>query len=111
MFDIHEVNMRTKALAFAAVLIFLSSSLSHGETMKCPDKVFSESELADIIKAERAKRQDLPLVFSNYKARVIRLRCLYLYFEYPLPESRGIYQAFTIDPFGELMEFSRGQPQ
>lgn len=102
--------MRTKTLAFAAVLSCLSLSLSYGETLKCPNKVFRESELAEIIKKERAKRQDLPPSFPSYKVRVDRLRCLYLYVEYALPETRGNYQVFTIDPFGELMEFSRSRP-
>lgn len=83
-----------------------------GETLnlKCPDKVFTESELAAIIEKEREKRHDLPPPFPSYKTRVDRLQCLYLYFEYALPETRGNYQVFTIDPFGELMEFSRSQP-
>jgi hypothetical protein len=78
--------------------------------LKCTDKVLTESELAEIIKNERAKRKDLPPAFSNYKTRVDRLRCMYLYFEYALPERRGDYQVFTIDPFGELMDFSRSKP-
>ena len=78
--------------------------------LKCPDKVFTESELAEIIKKERETRDDLPPPFPNYRTRVDRLRCLYLYFEYNLPEKRGDYQVFTIDPLGELMEFSRSQP-
>lgn len=82
----------------------------YGEPLKCSDKVFSESELAEIIKKEREKRSDLPPRFPSYKTRVHRLTCLYLYFEYNLPEKRGDYQVFTIDPFGELMEFSRSQP-
>ena len=80
------------------------------QSMKCPDKVLTQSELAEIIKRERAKRQDLPARFAKYRTRVDRLRCLYLYFEYALPETRGNYQVFTIDPLGELMEFSRSQP-
>ncbi|MGI0015149.1 MAG: hypothetical protein ACREBU_17180 [Nitrososphaera sp.] len=79
-------------------------------SLKCPDKVFTESELAEIIKKEREKRADLPAPFPNYKTRIGRARCLYRYFEYALPETRGNYQVFRIDPFGELMEFSRGQP-
>lgn len=80
------------------------------EPLKCPDKVFAESDLAEIIKKEREKRHDLPPPFASYKTRVDRLRCLYLYFEYNLPEKRGDYQVFTIDPFRELMGFSRSQP-
>ena len=78
--------------------------------MNCPGKDLAENELAQIVKSERAKRHDLPPPFPQYKARVDRSRCLYLYFEYALPERRGDYQVFTIDPLGELMEFSRSQP-
>jgi hypothetical protein len=79
-------------------------------SMKCPDKVLTAGALADIVKKERARRSDLPAPFPAQKTRVERLRCLYLYFEYALPERRGDFQVFTIDPFGELMDFSRSQP-
>lgn len=102
--------MYIKALLFTAILAPLSLSLAQGETLKCPDKVFTESELAEIVKKEREKRQDLPPPFPNYKTRVERLRCMYLYFEYALPETRGNYQVFTIDPYGELMDFSLSKP-
>ena len=82
----------------------------HGASLKCPDEVLSERELAEVVRRERETRSDLPPRFQAYKTRVHRLRCLYLYFEYNLPERRGDYQVFTIDPFGELMEFSRSQP-
>jgi hypothetical protein len=78
--------------------------------MKCPDKTLSERELAEIVKKERAKRDDLPAEFPRYKTQVQRLGCLYLFYEHALPEARGNYQVFTIDPYGELMEFSRSQP-
>jgi len=80
------------------------------EAMKCPDKVLTESALAEIVKQERARRSDLPSPFPAQKTKVERLRCLYLYFEYASPEPRGDYQVFTIDPLGELMDFSRSQP-
>ena len=78
--------------------------------LNCPSKVFTENELAEIVHAEREKRRDLPPLFENFRSRVDRLRCLYLYFEHKVPEQRGDYQVFTIDPFGKLMEFSRSQP-
>lgn len=83
-----------------------------GESIKleCPSKVFTENELAEIVRTEREKRSDLPPVFENVRLRVDRLRCLYLYFEHNVPEQRGDYNVFTIDPLGELMEFSRSQP-
>lgn len=76
---------------------------------KCPDKVLTEAELAEAVKKERAKRKNLPAPFPNSKPRVSRLRCMYLYFEYAQPEVKGKYHAFTIDPFGEVVEFSRGK--
>lgn len=78
--------------------------------LQCPEKVFTESELAEIIKKEREKRSYLPPPFPNYKTRVSRSGCLYLYSEYNVPEKRGDYLEFTIDPFGELMDFSRNRP-
>ena len=78
--------------------------------MACPDRVFSQDELAQIIRTERGKRGDLPSLFEDFRPQVERLRCLYLYFEHKVPEQRGDYQVFTIDSFGELMEFSRSQP-
>ncbi|MBI4604568.1 MAG: hypothetical protein HY721_21610 [Planctomycetes bacterium] len=78
--------------------------------LNCPEKVFSESELAEIVRKARAARDDLPPLFADYRTRVARLRCLYLYFEYRLPERRGDFQTFTIDPYGELLEFSRSEP-
>jgi hypothetical protein len=104
-----EYNQIFKLNRYGAIVDVQTPGESE-ESMKCPDKVFTESELAEIIKKEREKRDDLPAPFPNYRTRVARLRCLYLYFEYALPETRGNYQVFTIDPFGELMEFSRSQP-
>ena len=79
-------------------------------SMECPDKKFSENELAEIIKQAREKRQDLPSEFPNFQIRVNQLRCMYFFFEYAVPKVRGKFQVFVIDPFGELMEFSRSQP-
>jgi len=78
--------------------------------MKCPAHVLTEAELAAIIANERQTRSDLPAAFPSSRVRVERMRCLYLYFEYALPERRGDFQVFTIDPMGELMEFSRSDP-
>ena len=77
--------------------------------LPCPEKVFTEAQLAEIVKSERERRNDLPAPFSKVRTRVARSRCLYLYFEYAVPEVRGKYQVFTIDPFGEIMEFSRSE--
>ena len=83
--------------------------LSHGRALefKCPEKVYSKSELEKIIKKERKLRSNLPQPFSIYKVQFTRFSCLYLYFESELPEGSKNYLVFEIDPFGELMKFSR----
>jgi hypothetical protein len=101
-----EYNQIFKLNQHGAIVDAYASSQTVG-SMKCPDRVLTETELAGIVAKERAKRGDLPAPFPGYKVRVQRLRCLYLYFEYALPETTGTYQVFTIDPFGELMGFSR----
>jgi len=86
--------------------------LAQGQLVKlqCPDKVFTENELAEIIRTEREKRVDLPPPFTSYEVLVQRLGCLYFYTEYTSPEIRKNYKAFKIDPYGELMEFFLSQP-
>lgn len=81
--------------------------------LKCSEKEYAESELAEIIKKEREMRQDLSPPFLNYKAYVKRSGCLYNYYELNLTinmKEYKEYQAFTIGPFGKLMEYSRSEP-
>ncbi len=85
-----------------------------GDSLKsdfqCPDEVLTEPELARIVAAARAARRDLPPPFPRARVRVDRMRCIYLYFEYRVPEARGDYHVFLVDPLGELMEFQRSEP-
>jgi hypothetical protein len=78
--------------------------------LQCPPEVLSEAELAAIVQRERAARKDLPAPYEQSRPRVARQNCLYLYFEYAVPEARGKFQTFTIDPYGELIEAFRSQP-
>jgi hypothetical protein len=64
--------------------------------MKCPEKSFTESELAEIIRNERKRRGDLPNPFAKQRTRVERLRCLYLFFEYNVLERRGFPSLHSI---------------
>lgn len=82
----------------------------YAKSLKCPDRIFSESELAEIVKQQRALRDDLPKPYGKFKTKVMRLRCLYVYYEYELPEGKNVYQNFTIDPYGEIMEFYINKP-
>lgn len=73
-------------------------------SIDCPQKIYSVGELAAIVERERKKRNDLPAKFPELKTRVDRMRCLYYYFEYEVPDTQGKHHVFVIDPFGELME-------
>jgi hypothetical protein len=74
----------------------------------CPKDVLSSETLRESVARERIRRPDLPPPFADFEVKVARLRCLYLYFEYAKPPVPGKYQAFTIDPYGEVLDFSRG---
>ncbi len=75
--------------------------------LKCPEKVYSESEVEKIIKKERELHRDIPPPFSNFKVQFKRIGCSYWYVEVELPEESKNYIAFKIDAFGGLMKFSR----
>lgn len=75
----------------------------------CPDNELSESRLGEILNAARASRKDLPAAFPNTRVRVDRRRCLYVYFEYAVPEKPGNFQVFTIDQFGEVLDYYRNK--
>ena len=78
--------------------------------MHCPEQVLTEAELAQIVGKARDTRKDLPAPLPKTRTRVERLRCMYQYFEYAVPESRGNFLVFTIDPFGELIGVYRSKP-
>jgi hypothetical protein len=75
--------------------------------IKCTEKVYSLSELTEIIKKARKMRPDLPPPFPYYIVQVEREGCMYFYFERELPEDSRNYTVFQIDPFGELKKSYR----
>jgi len=77
----------------------------NAQSIACPENVLSELDLVNIVEAARVSSNDLPVKFSNYHTKVARLRCLYILYEIETSESSEIYQTFTIDPYGELMEY------
>jgi hypothetical protein len=86
------------------VIVDAYSAENPNKPIDCPEKVYSAGELAAIVERERQNRDDLPAAFPEFRTRVDRMRCLYLYFEYAIPEAQGKHHVFVIDPFGELME-------
>jgi len=104
-FTIHHIRSFTLN-RFGAIVRILGSHAQEIE-FKCPDKVYSEIELTEIIKKMREERKDLPPPFSKYRIQVERMGCFNIYFEIELPEDSRKYLVFEIDPFGELMKSSR----
>lgn len=78
-------------------------------TLTCPEKVLTEHDLAEIVKTERSRRKNLPPPFAEFKTSVTRMRCLYLYTEHAAAGTTDRYQAFTIDPYGELFDVFRSK--
>lgn len=89
---------------------YVGASVDPDGAIECTEDALTATELAKIVREARAERDDLPPEYPDFRTRVERMRCLYLYFEYALPEVRGKYQVFTIDPFGEILEFSLSEP-
>lgn len=77
---------------------------------QCPGEILTETELGEVVSMAREARPEMPRPYPSYRTRVDQLGCLYLYFEYALPDVRGKYTVFTIDSFGELLEVSVSQP-
>lgn len=129
-FDMYEYTVRKEGCYYTYIEYGLPSAMEYhqifrlnqyGEivdaqsggveaNLKCPQKQYANEELAEIIKKAREYRKDFSQPFKSYRVYVDRLGCLYLYFEYNQPERRGDYQVFTIDPFGEVMDYSHSNP-
>jgi DNA-directed RNA polymerase subunit H (RpoH/RPB5) len=92
------------------VIVDVTIGISTKNNLVCPEKVFSEAELTQIVKDARAEQTDLPPPFPKLTTRVDRQGCSYYYFEYRDPKSRGDYQVFIVDALGELMSFQRSKP-
>jgi len=75
--------------------------------LKCPEKVLTETELAEIIRKARAERKGLPPPYPKARIYVERAHCWYYYMEFALPETGTEWQIFAIDPLGELVDSSR----
>jgi hypothetical protein len=77
--------------------------------LQCPERVLTSDELAAIVQKARATRRDLPPPIPNATTQVTRLRCLYVYTERAAPPAGRRYQAFTIDPYGDVMDVFRSK--
>lgn len=86
------------------LFVLLVGSVAAQE-MKCPSRVFTDAEILDILEKQRTARSELPAKFDIYETTVMRHRCLYVVYERRYPTDSGVYQTFTVDPFGELMDF------
>jgi hypothetical protein len=93
----------------SGVIVDAQVGLSDKSDLKCPDKTLHEAELTQIVAEARATRKDVPAPFPKSRIGSHRQRCMYTYFEYRVPEARGDYLVFLIDPLGELVTVQRSQ--
>ena len=68
------------------------------------------AELRQIVDRERRRRPDIPSAVPEVRIQNQRLRCMYMVFEYAVPEVKGKFDLFTIDQYGEVLDFYRSSP-
>ena len=79
-------------------------------SLKCDGNSMDAAQLRLIIGHERSRRSDIPSAAPEVRIQHQRLRCLYMVFEYAVPEVKGKFDLFTIDQYGELLDFYRSSP-
>lgn len=78
--------------------------------LKCDGNNMDAAQLRLIIDRERSRRPDIPSAGPEVRIQNQRLRCMYMVFEYAVPEVKGKFDLFTIDQYGELLGFYRSLP-
>ena len=101
---------RLKNRGFVTGILVLSvffpfGSLSAAAAMECPQRAFTEHELAQKLSQLRRQYRQIPKAFDQQETRLQRDNCMYIYFEYRKPSTKGVMQVFTFDMYGELMRF------
>ena len=89
-------------IALLVCMALLSPQLS---ALDCPERVFSEQEIAKRLEELRARYPQLPRAFSEQEVTLKRMNCLYVYYENDAVERSGKSQEFTFDMYGELMRY------
>lgn len=78
--------------------------------LKCDGRGLSMADLRLVIDRERSRRPDIPSAGLEVRIQNQRLRCMYMVFEYAVPEVKGKFDLFTVDQYGELLDFYRSSP-
>lgn len=88
---------------FGAIVDVKSGRTSRA-LMKCPEVEYSLEDLTGLVKVQRSKYKDLPAEPDEYETKFIKMRCLYVYYETPLPKVNNKYQTLTLDYYGDVYE-------
>lgn len=76
------------------------------QALDCPEKVFTQDELTEILSALRKQHASLPKPFASQRVRVDRNKCMYFYYEYDQSgASSKKHTVFTFDHYGELVRY------
>lgn len=95
------MNLFHRSIRFIVIVLFFTDVYA----FDCPSETLTIAQLAQIVAAARTEWGNIPAPFPQYTTDVLRLRCLYLYYEIKQPDSDNQILMFTIDPYGSLMDY------
>jgi hypothetical protein len=81
------------------------SGRSGNTFLDCPDVNYSVEDLQNFVNRQRKQYTDLPARPKEYTTKMIKMRCMFVYYETPTPEKSNVYQSFTLDYYGDIYDF------
>lgn len=81
------------------------SGRSNSTFLNCPDVSYSAEDLQNFVNKQRKQYKDLPDAPKEYAIKMSKMRCMFVYYETPIPEQSNNYQSFTLDYYGDVYEF------
>ncbi|MFT4939231.1 MAG: hypothetical protein ACI88A_002267 [Paraglaciecola sp.] len=81
------------------------SGRSGNTFLDCPDVNYSVEDLQNFVNRQRKQYKDLPPRPKEYAIKMIKMRCMFVYYETPTPAKPNVYQTFTLDYYGDIYDF------
>ena len=86
----------------------LPTASDSGAQVVCAAAPKSDAEIAEIIATARLSRSDLPSPYANFRYRVRRRSCHYVYLESEVPASAGSHRSFLLNQDGVIVDVEYG---